>query len=128
MKKISKPGLYILFNYEKQIVYIGKGKNVYSRVFKSINEKLNDKIKYFSILTEDLSYADCCVYEMYLINKYKPILNKDSNMGDLLSIVLPEIKFSKLYFVNTPRGYWSSNFDKENLFDKGREIIYTDTW
>lgn len=51
------------------------------------------KIEYAEFETN----ADMNVYEIYLINKFKPLLNKDDKTKDHLTIELPEVEF-KQYF------------------------------
>jgi len=79
-------GVYFLYHNDT-IVYIGKSKNIYDRVSQHRKDKQFNKVK--SIIFKDASNID--LYEPYLINKYKPALNKDFIRDDN-GIQLPEIK------------------------------------
>ena len=80
-------GLYILL-LDGVVVYIGKSKNIKNRVREHRKDKNFNEIH--SILFKN--DGDIDLYEPYLINKYKPIYNKDlvrRNAG----VYLPEINF-----------------------------------
>ena len=65
-------GVYVLYK-KSDIIYIGKSKNIKKRIDQHKADKDFDKVK--SIIFKNESYID--IYEPYLINKYKPILNRD---------------------------------------------------
>lgn len=89
----KKTGIYRLYDENDKIVYIGKSYNLKNRVYSSLQERKASKFD-FAVLK---SKADTDVYELYYINKYKPILNGDSNSGDRLTIELPELSFSQKF-------------------------------
>lgn len=102
---------YILYKiyYGDELVYIGRTtQNLKDRLrlhffgkpmVKKIDILRTTKIEY--TLCETM--ADMYLYEIYLINYYKPPINKDDKAKDDLTIVLPEPKFYP---------YWDSIIDK----------------
>lgn len=90
---INKFGIYFLFDENKKLIYIGKSKDLSSRVHSSVKEK---NAKYFRIsYTKTLS--DIHIFEVFYILKYKPELNTEY-LGDYdeLSIKFEEILPSEL--------------------------------
>jgi excinuclease UvrABC nuclease subunit len=89
--KIIKGGLsgcYFLYDENKNIIYIGKAKNIRQRIISHIFSPVSNyidkyqidkiiekrkKAKYFSYSEIDYRYVD--FVEQGLINKYQPILN-----------------------------------------------------
>lgn len=102
---------YILYKiyYGDELVYIGRTtQNLKDRLrlhffgkpmVKKIDILRTTKIEY--TLCETM--ADMYLYEIYLINYYKPPINKDDKAKDDLTIVLPEPKFYP---------YWDNIIDK----------------
>jgi len=68
----NNSGVYVIYK-KSDIIYIGKSKNIKKRIDQHKADKDFDKVK--SIIFKNESYID--IYEPYLINKYKPILNRD---------------------------------------------------
>ena len=66
-------GVYFIYNDKDQLLYIGKSRNLASRIPGSIKERNGTKFAY--ILTEQP--ADIHILEPYLILKYKPIKNTE---------------------------------------------------
>jgi len=81
----SLAGVYVLYN-NNEIVYIGKSNNIKNRIVNHRADKKFDKVK--SILFKDSGNIN--LYEPYLIQKYKPMYNKD--LLDTITIKIPEIK------------------------------------
>lgn len=48
-------------------------------------------------IAECKTEADMFLYEIYYINKYKPLLNKDDKSKEELTIELPELDFKTLH-------------------------------
>jgi hypothetical protein len=65
-------GIYRLY-VNDALLYIGKSKNIKSRVYAHTKEKLIDSFDFISVENP----SDINIFEVYLIDKYKPILNKD---------------------------------------------------
>lgn len=80
-------GLYFLYSENKELIYIGKSKNLSERIPTSVKERKAHYLKYK--LTNTM--ADANILELYYISKLKPILNKDSKENDDTSI---EINYS----------------------------------
>ena len=78
-------GLYILL-LDGVVVYIGKSKNIKNRVREHKRDKNFNEIH--SILFRN--DGDIDLYEPYLINKYKPMYNKDL-VRRSTGVCLPEI-------------------------------------
>ena len=79
-------GVYILYK-QNLIIYIGKSKNINNRILQHKKDKDFDSVK--SICFTNDSYID--LYEPFLINKYKPMLNNDL-IRDCSNNILPDIK------------------------------------
>lgn len=58
---------------------------------KTIDIEMVSKIEFTQLNTE----ADMFIYEIYYINKYKPIFNKDDKACDEMSVKLPELIFKE---------------------------------
>ena len=85
-------GVYFIFNEGKELIYVGKSGNLFSRLSGSLVDR---KGTYYAYAIPN-TMADMHIYEIYYINKYKPVLNKDSLAEDELTIELPEIKVSDM--------------------------------
>lgn len=73
-----KKGIYFLYNQNKELIYVGKSKNLCDRVPQSIKER---KAFYFSYkLCKTLS--DMHILELYFISKLKPVCNSDCKSED----------------------------------------------
>lgn len=85
-------GIYILYNLN-DIVYVGKTKHCfYDRLLKHMSPGSKEYKELTSIeLYEINSHADIDVAELYLINKYKPLLNLDSNSNDELTLTIDNL-------------------------------------
>lgn len=87
-------GIYMFFNENKEIIYIGKSNtNLVDRMLSSLKEKENPA---YVMLGFPNTESDTNVYEVYYISKYKPKLNVESKNNDELTIELPEIEFTDL--------------------------------
>jgi hypothetical protein len=76
IEKISnKKGVYYLYNKDEKLIYIGKSKNVKSRIKQHLASSRFKaeifKISYFIVETS----VEIDIYETYLIDKFKPIHN-----------------------------------------------------
>lgn len=71
-------GLYFLYDENKNLIYIGKSKNLNERIPTSVKERGAHYLKYK--VTNTLT--DAHILELYYIAKLKPILNKDSKEND----------------------------------------------
>lgn len=120
--------------YGDEIVYLGRTHQelvdrIREHLFHSLKLKTLDifrisKIEYTELETE----ADMFLYEIYYINKLKPVLNVDDKACDDLTYTLPELTFSDW---STPLWEkWKSDKEKERetkaktaqLAQKEREI------
>ena len=92
--------LYKIYS-EHCLLYLGRTKQpldrrLHSHFFKTamvreINIDAVAKIEYAELPSE----ADMNVYEVYYINKFKPVLNRDDKAKDQLTISLPKIPFKE---------------------------------
>lgn len=99
----SKFGIYMFFDENKEIIYIGKStSDLISRMLQSLEQK---DYPAYVMLGYPKTKSDTNVYEVYYISKYKPRMNKESKNNDELTIELPDIEFSDLI----------STFDKANI-------------
>lgn len=101
------------------IAYLGRTKQrINSRLrghFKQL--PMHKLIDIFSVshieIAECKTEADMFLYEIYYINKYKPVLNKDDKSKEELTIVLPELDFKTLH--------------NEEIMEKWKQEIRSDT-
>ena len=78
------PGVYFLYGADKKLLYVGKSKNLGSRIIESSNER---RASYFNyIATENMS--DASIMETYLICKLKPKLYSESKHSEPPTIKL----------------------------------------
>lgn len=68
------------------------------------------KIEYTILQTE----ADMNLYEIYLINLYKPPLNVDDKARDNLTITLPELEWSE--FVSSKWDEWKIELKSDDMW------------
>ena len=98
----SKPTYTIYKIYdERGLVYIGRtiqklDSRLRGHFYKQPNYRAIDiadvvRIEYATLETE----ADMLLYEMYLINLYKPVLNMSSKAKDCLTVSLPDLVFKQ---------------------------------
>ena len=83
-------GLYFLYDQDKNLIYIGKSRNLNERIPSSVKERKAYYLKYK--LTKTLT--DTHILELYYIAKLKPILNKDSKENDDTTLTI-EYSFKK---------------------------------
>ena len=99
--------VYRLYDKDKNIIYVGKTKdNPKLRIRTHFGNyhtyELEDfwriKVRYFDYVELDEISAD--IYEIYLINKYKPIYNKQFKYKNVeVPFELPKLKFCNLMYV-----------------------------
>jgi len=75
----NKPGVYFLFDADKNLVYIGKSTCLSNRVPSSFSVR---KAKHVKLMITDTK-ADAHILEPYCISVYAPPLNAESNTGDM---------------------------------------------
>lgn len=95
LEVVDSSGVYRIYNFKKQIIYIGKSYNLASRIPSSIKERSGYAFDYAVINNK----ADTDIYEIYYIAKLQPILNEVSNTGDEPTLVLPDIEFSDIVYI-----------------------------
>lgn len=71
-------GLYFLYDENRNLIYIGKSKNLGSRILNSVKERQGFYLKYKLPLTK----SDTNILELYYISKLKPVLNSESKEVD----------------------------------------------
>jgi predicted GIY-YIG superfamily endonuclease len=93
--KIMSYYIYLLFNSDNELLYVGKTVHPHGRFTWHKNSQLwsneVEKIKY----AKCLSKTDMNIYETYYINKLKPRYNKALVVGEEPSFTLPELNFSE---------------------------------
>lgn len=87
-------GIYRLYK-NNTIVYIGKSKCIKSRLKSHIKEKDVDSFD-FTISNNE---SDKNLYELYYIDKYKPLYNKDCIEDSNTVIILEDLVFSNIISV-----------------------------
>jgi excinuclease UvrABC nuclease subunit len=101
MEKLSislweRAGVYFIYNKERNLIYIGKSStNIGERMFESAFEKKDYSYYISYVLTKTRS--DARLYEIFYINKYKPIFNLADKEDDCCSMELPELKMSSVF-------------------------------
>jgi hypothetical protein len=115
------PTLYFIY-YDCGLVYIGRTKQrlnarLHGHFFKAAMHRVIDifgvtRIEYAELPT----VADMYLYEVYLINKLKPILNCDDKARDELTVALPELEI-KPYHCNLMEK-WRSELEKRDTEEK----------
>jgi len=92
-------GVYILYKNE-EIIYVGVSNDVYNRLSQHrIRKKSWDKVAYI----KETDYYNAILIENYLINKYKPKLNRGINK--LMPHQFQHSKDSIYKVENYPRGW-----------------------
>lgn len=74
-----KCGLYFLYNENKELIYIGKSKNLASRIPTSIR----DRKAFYMKFKLCFNLSDMHILELYYISKLKPVLNSDCLESDV---------------------------------------------
>lgn len=85
----DEPGLYFLFDNDKNLIYIGKSKNLRNRVYVSYIERDTTYIRIMATKNE----ADANILETYCIAIYSPLKNRSLKSGDkpTFTLELPEL-------------------------------------
>lgn len=91
MKQENAGGLYKLYE-DNDLIYIGKSKNLCTRVIGSLKERGGNYLSYAMLW----NMSDVNILEPYLIAKYSPPLNSEANTGQTPSFHLPEPAFTDL--------------------------------
>lgn len=92
-----KYGVYFIYDENNQIAYIGKSlSDVSFRCFESVKERNLYNFSKIEIRASN-SKSDIGIYESYYISKFKPRLNKDLNVKDIVSLRLEDIPIGKTY-------------------------------
>ena len=79
-----KKGIYFLFNENKELIYIGKSKDLFKRILGSARERKATYCKYIEVKT----FTDLHFLEVFFINKYKPCLNEEFKENDSLTFLI----------------------------------------
>ena len=128
-KDTASPKGFLLYRiwYGDYIAYIGRTKqplqarirgHVFAhRMHRAIDIQDVTKIEYTGLSTE----ADMNLYEIYLINLWKPPLNVDDKAQDGLTIVLPGLQWKE--FVPAHWEQW-----RKQLVAPGRDEEGNDLW
>ena len=98
--------IYRFYNKEKEIIYIGKTNNLSKRLdshFGNYDRTLDRqrwrlKVKFYDYAKlPNAALAE--IYEVYLINKIKPIYNIKNKEKGIVPLVLPELNFKKIELI-----------------------------
>lgn len=134
---MPSPKGFILYRiwYGDIIAYLGRTKQplqarIHGHMFaapmhRAINIHNVTLIEYTELQTE----ADMNLYEIYLINLWKPPLNVDDKAKDNLTIQLPELVWSKFIPANWEQ--WKYQLKSEDMWGwhKSRnEKVVSDIW
>ena len=93
MSFYEKPGVYFLYDLNKNLIYIGKSCNIYNRIQSSINERKAFYCKVLKVANE----ADANILEPYFIALLNPILNGDLKVLESSSFKIKHgFRFTKL--------------------------------
>jgi len=87
-------GIYRLYN-DNDIVYIGKSINIKNRIKEHIKDKIFNKFD-FAITNNE---SDKILYEIYYIDKFKPVYNKDCITTSKSTIEIIELEFSNIILI-----------------------------
>lgn len=89
--KKYQAGVYFIYNSEKEIIYIGKSKNLKKRILSSCRDKSGVYIRFGKTENE----IDATIYEAYYIGKHKPKLNSDLIDSEASTLDLEELSLSE---------------------------------
>ena len=107
---LSFGGLYFLYNLKKELIYIGKSKNLSKRISQhskgSHKDGVSNDFRYFRYI-EIISEVDRQIYEIWFINKHHPKYNS-------------QFVYKKEYIYNC--GEWF-NIPLSGFSEKYEEII-----
>lgn len=117
--------LYKVFHGDT-VIYLGRTKMPLSRrlyghffkkpLYREIDIADATKIEYADFETE----ADMFLYEIYYINRYHPMLNRDDKAKDELTITLPEVQWQK--FESPLLEKWKGVLDERAEQERQRKI------
>jgi len=86
------PGIYLLYDDEGQLLYIGKSITLGERILTSKHERGATRFSYAITKTK----ADASIYEPYYIAKLKPLLNVEHVTNDETTLTLPELEIAEI--------------------------------
>ena len=104
----GKPGIYRMLDAEKNILYIGKAKNLRKRATSYFTKQHNTRIQHLVMLIDDVEFivteseAQALLLESNLIKKHKPRYN----------IVLRDDKSYPYIYLSTERAYPAIRFHR----------------
>jgi len=92
----EEPGIYFIYDKNKQLAYVGKSENLRKRLPVSISDR---KAVYYKFACTD-SCSAATIYETYYIHKFRPKLNSCKYYDDL-NIKMPDLIFTDFIEVNS---------------------------
>jgi len=98
-------GLYFIYDNRKELIYIGKSRDLGMRIRGSIKERTKYYPSYVSVAFTK-SVADMHVYEPYYILKMNPLLNVEFREYEGLTLKLPEL------IITPPVKIFSENLER----------------
>jgi hypothetical protein len=94
----NKSGIYFLYDLEGELIYIGQAADLKSRLFAHFNLLTHTKpFAHLFVRCSMFQEGDQInknIYELYLINKYKPFLNVRDKVSDRYSEAKKITRFS----------------------------------
>ncbi|HSH25027.1 MAG TPA: GIY-YIG nuclease family protein [Massilibacterium sp.] len=87
---LDRPGVYFIYDKNKDLIYIGKSISLRSRVISSLRERGGSYCRFAFTENE----ADATIYEVYYITKLSPPLNKQFSDFDKPTINIEEIELT----------------------------------
>ena len=111
--------VYRFLNSKKEIIYVGKSKNLTNRLYAHFNNQQKDWMGEicFIEVAKFQDGATMSIYELYYIDLFKPKYNRDGVYNDsLTSIELPSVNFSVYEFnYEFVKNIENSNNNKPNI-------------
>lgn len=114
---MNMSGVYRLYDFDHNLVYIGKSYNLASRIPTSLKERKAFSFDYTSIPNK----ADTDIYAVYYIALLQPPLNSASNSGDTPNVKLRDLDFIDIVDVYEEKSKGIS------LIQDGRALITYET-
>lgn len=92
-KIYGKPGIYRFYNDKKELIYIGRSVDLFSRVFSSAKERNPKYVDFIICKTQ----ADAYIIEPYLISLFKPLLNSEFKSDSLPTLKIDFPKPTQMF-------------------------------
>jgi excinuclease UvrABC nuclease subunit len=125
---LNRKGIYFLYNYDGELLYVGKSVNLYSRISQHIAGHGRSSLFNRDIYRVDIYFVEDDfsreIYETYAIHRFSPLYNVDKQFRENRSDEALEID-DKINELNTEKAFLKNEVKKlREYFDE--LVVYSE--